>query len=188
MSLPARFLNMSVAEYLRAEETNDVKHEFVDGQVYAMTGASEAHNVIAANMLTLLREHVRGSGCRAFMADMKLRVEANNSFYYPDVMVTCEAYDSKSLYKESPVLICEVLSPSTMEIDRREKLAAYKQLPDLREYLVIHQDQRRVEVYRKDINGHWQLHIVQTGDIELSSMPNGALSVPVESIYEDTAF
>ncbi len=189
MSLPVEFLNMTVEEYLQAEESGDVRHEFVAGQVYGMVGASDAHNVIALNIATVLRSYLRGSSCRAYMNDMKVRVEENNCFYYPDVMVTCEAFDAKSFYKTSPILICEVLSPSTSEIDHREKLAAYRQLPSLRYYLIVHQDQQFVEFYIRAVANKWELTSFREHDqIELELINEDSLTLPVSALYEDVEF
>ena len=186
MSMPAESLNMTVEDYLRTEELSDVRREFVDGQIYAMVGASNAHNVIALNLATLLRQHVRGSGCRAYISDMKVQIKTTNCFYYPDVMVTCESFDPKSFYNTAPVFICEVLSPSTAEIDRREKLVAYKQLPSLRDYLVVHQEQQQVELYTKTLADKWNMTVFRGAEqLMLKSLPSGQLSFPVSALYED---
>lgn len=184
----AKSLNMTPEEYLREEESSSCKHEFVNGQVYAMVGASEAHNVIAVNLVSALRHHLRGTGCRAFMADMKVRVEASNCFYYPDVMVTCEQFNAKSVYKTAPVLICEILSPSTAETDLREKLNAYRQLPSLREYLVVHQDEPLVERYTKNSSGKWERTTVKSGELTIDYLASKEFSVPIDVIYEEVEF
>lgn len=189
MSWPAQSLNMTVEEYLEFEEHSDARHEYIDGQVYAMVGSSEAHNVITLNLATILRNHLRGSGCRAYMADMKLRIEATNAFYYPDVMVTCEPFKANSLFNRSPVLIAEVLSASTQEIDRREKLVAYKQLATLAEYLVISQDHRRVELYRKVSTGKWELHVFRDSEeINLHALPTGPFVLKLDELYDEVEF
>lgn len=184
----AKSLNTTPEEYLREEESSTGKHEFVNGQVYAMVGASEAHNAIALNLATALHRHLRGTGCRAFMSDMKVKVETSNCFYYPDIMVTCEPFNPKSVYKTAPVLICEVLSPSTAETDLREKLNAYRQLPSLREYLVIHQDEPLVERYTRTSTGKWERTTVQAGELTIDCIPGKELSVPIDTIYEEVDF
>ena len=130
---------MTVEEYLSFEEKSQTKHEYVDGFVFAMTGASARHNIISGNVFSLLRAHVKGSQCRAFIMDMKARVEISNCFYYPDVIVSCGKLNDEAVVAPDPVLIVEVLSPSTASVDRREKLLAYQQVPSLREYMVVHQ-------------------------------------------------
>lgn len=186
MSLPARPINYSVEEYLEMEAKSDVRHEYIAGQIFAMAGSSEAHNVIAGNIFARLRASLRGSGCRAFIFDMKAHVERDDAFYYPDVMATCEAFDAGSLFKSRPFLIVEVLSRSTATIDRREKLAAYRRLDSLREYAVVYQDRRCVELHRKDDDGQWQTLILGEQDkLYFKSLPTGPLVMTMDDIYED---
>jgi len=185
MSGEAKILYMSVEEYLEAEERATVRHEYVDGQVFAMSGATEAHNVIAGNLYAFMHGQLRGTGCRAFMNDMKVRIKSQRSFYYPDIMVTCEPFEAKSVFKDAPTLLIEVLSPSTRQIDRREKLVSYKQIDTLKEYLVVYQDRRRVEVYRRDKNGHWELTVASgKEELLLQSLPSGPLALSMDAIYE----
>lgn len=198
MGLPAQFRRMTAEEYLALEEKSKVRHEFVGGQMFAMedahessamAGASEAHNVIALNIATILRAHLRGSGWRAYMADMKAKVEKTEDFYYPDVMATCEKFSAKSVFKSQPFLIFEILSPSTAKIDRREKLAAYRQIENLREYIVIYQDKKRAELHRKDEQNNWQTAILSERDeLVLESPPNETLVITMDEIYEDIDF
>jgi Uma2 family endonuclease len=151
-----------------------------------MTGVTKRHNVIAGNLHSILRNHVRGSKCRAYISDVKARVEATNSFYYPDLMVSCEKYDAKSVYSNCPVLVVEVLSRSTAVIDRREKVFAYRQIKDLKEYLIVHQTKKKVELHRKNDQGIWQITEFGEGaELQLDSIPVGPLRFPLESIYED---
>ena len=120
------------------------------------------------------------------MNDMKVNVEAADCFYYPDIMVTCEAFDAKSVFKRAPTLIIEVLSPSTKQIDRREKLIAYRQLSSLREYSLVHQNQQLVEVYRKISVGKWDLQEYRASDkLCLNAIESKPLQVDVSTIYED---
>lgn len=100
---------LTVEEYLELERASPVKHEYVAGYIYAMSDASNAHNIISGNVYMALRQHLRGTPCRAFMADVKARIEAADRFYYPDVMVSCEQ-GGDSYYRTEPVLIIEVLS------------------------------------------------------------------------------
>lgn len=188
MSVPKPVLQMPIDEYLDGEELSEVRHEYVAGQVFAMAGASEAHEVAAGNLFARIRLHLRGSGCRAFIGGMKAFIEVLNTFYYPDVLVTCEPASAKSRFKKHPVLVVEVLSPSTQAIDRREKLLNYRRLASLREYVLIEQNKRQVEVYRLDAQGQWQHEIVSgTGEIRLESLPT-TLSLTLAEIYEDVPF
>lgn len=152
-------LPMTADEFLAWDARQTVKHEFVSGELFAMAGAHEAHVVATMNMGMALRRHLKGSPCRTFTTDMKLRVEAADAFFYPDVMVTCSAADATDpLVKREPVLVVEVLSPSTAAYDRGEKFAAYRQLPSLQEYLVIDPAARRCDLHRKGADGLWVLH------------------------------
>ena len=184
MSMPAKLINISVEEYLREEELSDTRHEFIDGQVFAMTGATEAHNGIGGNLHALLHAKLRGGPCRVYMVDMKFRIETVNCFYYPDLMVTCEPFVASSVYKIAPVFVAEVLSQSTAQIDHREKLLAYTQVESLREYLVVHQQEKRLELYSKNSKGHFEVKTFTAGDeVVLHSIPN-KMTMQVDVLYE----
>lgn len=155
----------TAADYLQWESTQLERHEFVAGEVFAMAGASEAHVMIAGNVYMALRQHLAGSPCRTFVADMKLRVEVANAYYYPDVMVTCSAADTADpLVKRHPLLLVEVLSPTTAEFDRGNKFAMYRTLQSLREVLFVDPVSRRSDLYRKGDDGLWVLHPSEPGD------------------------
>ncbi len=144
--------------YLQFEEKSPVKHEYIDGQVYAMAGASDAHVTIALNLAAMLRSQVRGSGCRVYISDMKVRLEKKNRFFYPDVVVTCDSRDQETPnFKRFPCLIVEVLSESTETFDRGDKFFDYQTLDSLQEYVLINTRRQRVECYRRKENGLWEL-------------------------------
>ena len=128
---------LSEDDYLLQEAEAAIKHEFISGETYAMAGASERHNRIAGNVFFHLRNVTRGKPCRAFMADMKLRIAASTTYYYPDAMLVCDPADDHPVYKQTPCLIAEVLSPATASVDLREKWQAYRTLPSLRYYLLV---------------------------------------------------
>jgi len=172
--------------YLDDEIEADVRHEFIDGDLYAMAGAGESHNLITLNVAAQLRTLVRGGQCRVFVSDMKLRVAAWNAFYYPDVMVVCNPADLQTYYKESPCLVIEVLSKSTHRIDRREKLQAYRTLPSLREYVLIASGRAQIEVHRRAQDGIWQTSTLGTGDRLILECVQASLSM--DDIYEDVVF
>lgn len=183
MTLHAHLSPLSVADYLEDELHSQVRHEYVAGRVFAMAGASEAHNLIAGNLYTALRAHLRGGGCRTFMPDMKVRVEKTQAFYYPDVLVTCDPEDTEQYHKSRPCLIIEVLSPATETIDRREKLLAYQALDSLKEYVLVTQDRTQIEVYRRDGAGGWWVDTYIGGEgIHLQSV---GVTLPITSVYED---
>jgi len=159
MGYAAEQTRLSAEAFLEWDRSQTVKHEFVRGEVFAMAGAGEAHVTVALNIAMQLRQHLAGTPCRTFITDMKLRVEAADAFFYPDVMVTCSATDSADpLVKRDPVLLVEVLSPATAAYDRGEKFAAYRKLDALREYLLVDTDSRRCDLYRKGADGLWVLH------------------------------
>ncbi len=172
-------------EYLAGEQDSDIRHEYLAGQVFAMAGAGEKHNRIAGNVFFHLRAAARGKPCGVFISDMKVRVEQNDAYYYPDVMATCDPADSESLYKRSPCLIVEVLSPSTEAIDRREKLIAYRSLPSLRYYLLVSQEKRQVECYVRDTDNRWLITVSENeGSLEFLCDDLKA-NFSLDDIYED---
>ncbi len=186
MSQPDRIERLSVEQYLQLEERSDVRHEFIDGQIFVMTGTTDSHNVICGNFFALLHSHLRGSGCHVYMNDMKLHVQVANSFYYPDIMVTCEPFEARSVFKQSPLLIVEILSPSTKQVDRREKSIAYRKIPSLREYLIVYQDRQQIEVHRINNDHEWRIEILRGKDeLSLESLTT-PLQIAVNAIYADT--
>jgi Uma2 family endonuclease len=145
---------LSVADYLAGEELAEERHEYVNGRVFAMAGASEPHEIVALNLSAAILFHLRGKGCRVFKGDMKVRLRLNqvDLFYYPDVMVACDPADNHPAYKERPKVIVEVMTD--YRADHVEKLFAYQQIPSLEEYLVINQssEQPQACLYRRDAN------------------------------------
>lgn len=175
-------------EYLRSEENSPVRREYVDGKVFAMSGTTRNHNTIATNLHRLFYPILKGGPCKAFLLQIKARVLATNSFYYPDVMVACDRYESDSVYTEEPVFIAEILSPSTASIDRREKVIAYKQIPSLKEYMIVHQRRKRVELYRRVDKDNWEYFCFEDGEIEIHGVKNKVIRMTFDEIYEDIEF
>lgn len=176
---------LTPADYLRLEADSPVKHEYIDGHAYAMAGATDAHVTIALNLAAMLRSHLRGTGCRVYIADMKAQVEARNCFYYPDVMVTCDPRDAETAtYKRFPKLIVEVLSASTEAFDRGDKFASYQALDSLEEYVLINTRHHRVETFRRNADGLWLLQYYTSGTdyFELKSLQFGET---LTALYED---
>ena len=136
---------ITVEDYLEGEKKASCKHEFIQGKVYAMAGASEAHNRIAGNVFAQLWGKLPPD-CAIYMSDMKLRVK-KSIFYYPDVMIVCEKDAANKYYKENPCLIIEVLSTSTKNTDRREKLDLYMTIPSLQSYVLIDSQKHHVTGY-----------------------------------------
>jgi Uma2 family endonuclease len=147
-----------------------------------MVGTSDVHNQVAGDIYAHLREHLRGGPCRAYISDMKVRVEPADAFYYPDVFA-CDARDSDSYYKRFPSLIVEVLSPSTETLDRREKLRNYRMLETLKEYVLVSVEDRTIEIYRRELTGEWVVDTLTEGDpVELRGV---GLKLSMAQVYED---
>lgn len=180
MSILKKSVLTSVEAYLDGEKHSEVKHEYVAGHVYAMVGVSEPHNLITGNLHALLHAHLRGTECRVFFADMKVRTQ--DAFYYPDVAVSCDRTDTEIYYKTAPRLIIEVLSPSTQRIDTQEKRIAYQTLTSLQEYVLVSQDQAQIHIHRRRPEG-WELEVCTAEDrLRLESVD---LDVPVSNVYEN---
>jgi len=177
---------LSEAEYLAAEERSAVRSEYVAGEVFAMAGASERHNRIAGNIFFHLRAATRGHRCRAFMADMKLRIAARRVFYYPDAMLVCDDADDHPLYKERPVFVAEVLSAASATVDLREKWLAYREIASLRHYLVVDSERVWAKLYSRADAERWLEQQLEPG--EVLRLDFGALSIALslEDLYEDS--
>ena len=155
----------SAADYLAWEAAQPNRHEYIDGEVFAMAGAEDRHVTVAMNLAFALRQHLAGSPCRTFMSDMRLHLAAANCYFYPDVMVTCSALDAASpLVKTEPKLIAEALSASTAAVDRGLKFSHYRSLASLQEYVLIDLDSRSTDCYRKGADGLWVLHPFARGE------------------------
>ena len=172
MSATAPVTIVPEQDYLDAERDSDVRHEFVEGALFAMVGASRAHNTITSNLVAALHRHVSGKGCRVAASDMKVRLAGGTRYYYPDVLVSCsQLQDEPDDYVETqPVLIAEVLSSGTEPTDRREKRIAYQSLPSLIDYLLVSQNSRTVELFRREGSG-WTHTLFNDADtIDLHSI------------------
>ena len=184
MGHAARQPVMTAADYLAWEVEQTDRHEFVDGETFAMAGADDRHVTVSGNLYIALRQHLSGSPCRTYMSDMRLSVAALGSYFYPDVMVTCSAADQASaLIKAEPKLIIEVLSPSTAAYDRGQKFSHYRSLPSLQEYVLVDLDTRQTDCYRLGVNGLWVLHPF-TGD-EAVHLASVALEITAAQLFAE---
>ncbi len=180
MAIAASRLPISIEQYLEAELTAPVKHEYVAGHIYAMVGTSKVHNRIAINLTAALNTHLRGGPCQVFMADVKVYVKNATAFYYPDVVVACDRGDSDPYVVTKPLLIVEVLSPSTERIDREEKLHNYRQLDSLEEYVLITPETKEAEVHRR-VEGLWKVEAYAgEGNIQFASV---GLILTLEEVF-----
>ena len=180
-AVPAIIPHLSREEYLDLEEASPVKHEYVAGQIYAMSGTSDSHNFICLNIASFLRNHLKGTHCRVFMADVKAKLAQADAFYYPDVMVSCEPSPNR-YYRQQPSLIVEVLLESTAKYDRSEKRLKYQSLESLQEYVLVSQECMDVRVWRRDESG-WSASIYTDGMV--IPFNTVGLEIPIEMIYED---
>lgn len=172
---------MSVEEYLEFERNSPIKHEFVGGHIYAMVGVSRRHSRISLNIASRLLAAARSGPCRVHQSDMKV-LTPDDLFYYPDVVVACGPEPEEPDLEDKPCLIVEVLSPTTAQTDRREKLAAYKKFPSLQAYLIISQDERKVGRHFRDENDDWwQAEIVGEGNVPI---PCPKTELSLAEIYE----
>lgn len=172
MALPQPKTPFSADDFLAWDATQTDRHEFVDGEVFAMAGGEDRHASVSLAVASSLRSHLKGSRCRVYMNDVKLQVAAANAFFYPDVFVTCSERDAANrLVKQEPLLVVEVLSPSTAAYDRGDKFASYRLCPTLAEYAVIDIDRRAVDLFRKNAEGLWVLHpLVGNATLTLTSV------------------
>jgi Uma2 family endonuclease len=189
MALPLKKEGFGPAQYLEWEAGQEERHEYIAGEVFALTGARDEHNSIALNVAASLKAALRGTLCRAFIADMKLQVEAVDAFFYPDVFVTCDGRDkgpAADLVKRHPCLVVEILSESTAAYDRGLKFEYYQKLDTLQEYLLLEQDRRHADLFRKNGDGLWVLHpINDQGSVTLNSI---SATLDMDTIYEDVGF
>jgi Uma2 family endonuclease len=178
---------MTVDEYLAFELQSQERHEYLAGELFAMSGASRRHNEIASRLLLSIASHLRGGPCKAYMSDIKVGLKSNMKeyFYYPDLMVVCDrnrSEDQDTHFVTTPKLIVEVLSPSTENIDRREKSLFYRQIETLEEYVLVAQEECEVTLIRREQD--WR-PVVRNSLEELAEFRSIALSLPLARIYHD---
>jgi Uma2 family endonuclease len=183
-----RSLQRSVEEYLESEASSIVRHEFLNGTLHEMAGASRNHNRLVRRIERLLNDQFGNGPCEAWNSDIKLRIRTSLSefFYYPDVMVGCDPADNDHYYLESPSILFEVLSPLTEQIDRREKLLAYQAIPSLEHYVIVSQTERQAEWLRREGNS-WTVSVLSDPADGLEfSRQNAALTIG--EVYEGITF
>jgi Uma2 family endonuclease len=175
---------MTIDEFLVFEERSPIRHEFVDGAVYAMTNPSVAHERIKQNLIRALDSHIGGGPCQLFSSSMQLRIrrDVNEICYLPDIMIDCRRESWGTNFVLNPKLVVEVLSPSTHLIDRREKLQNYRLVGSVQEYVLVAQDEHRVTIYPRA--GGWRPRVY--GGLEsVAEFCSVELSVPLTEIYGD---
>lgn len=185
MSSTASARRYTFREYLELEASSDVRYEFFDGAVFAMSGGSPDHSRLAANVINILATQLVGKPCQAFTSDLRVRVLETGLATHPDVSVVCGALkrdpeDNNTV--TNPVVIVEVLSPSTQRYDREEKAAHYRRIPSLATYVLISQEEQRLEVFSRNTDGSWTLREARSGAMDLSAI---SCSLAVADVYRN---
>jgi Uma2 family endonuclease len=177
---------MSYAEYVAAEHARDVRHEFLKGLVYAMAGGTPEHGALAAAVIREIGGALRGKPCRVYSSDVRVRVTETDLSTYPDASVVCgqlktDPEDPDAIL--NPTVLVEVLSPSTEAHDRGAKWAHYRRIASLREYILVAQDERRIELYRRNEQGRWELYEARSG--ERVAVESLGIALEVDMVYEN---
>lgn len=181
MNTAEKYEIVSEETYLALEQAAAERHELVGGVMYAMAGETTDHNEIVQRLLVRLLDRLRGGPCRAFVGAVKLRLDVASTFYYPDLMVTCDPRDTDKRFIRFPKLLIEVLSPGTETVDRREKLFAYLQVSSLEEYVLVSSFSREVVIFRR-ADGWMPMRLpVDAEEFELVSL---GLRVRIDEVYQ----
>lgn len=177
---------VSPQEYLEGELLSPIRHEYLQGVVHAMAGASRIHNLIAGNLFLALGNHLRGKSCVPFGSDMKVLVPSpgGDTYYYPDTSVSCDPTDTQPYYLERPVALFEVVSPATDATDRREKMLAYRALPSVETYAILEQDFAGATVHHREKAG-WRIETL-TGSEAVLRVPALDFETVLRPLYERT--
>ena len=186
MGLAKLTTKLNIKDYLEGEISSDMRHEYIYCEVYAMAGASVTHNRIINNIGFKIDNHLANSRCETFTENVKLKADAQ-TFYYPDIFVACDQQPASEYYREEPVLIVEVLSPTTERIARNEKLTVHKNLPSVREYLIVSQEKTLVEAHRKLPDETWQTEIYDEPDSEIR-LDSIDFALRIDEIYRRVKF
>lgn len=181
---------MTREEYLAFERASEVKHEFVDGEVYAMAGASERHNLIFGGVFGSLLNQLRGRGCRVYPSDMRVKMEALGLYAYPDLSIVCGPSQFEKDGRDTllnPAVLIEILSPSTEIYDRTRKFRRYRTIPSFQEYVLIAQDEPTIEHYARQADGQWLYALVEGLEATLT-LPTVGCALALAEVYEQVAF
>lgn len=179
---------LTTEEYLEFERTSAEKHEYFKGEVFAMSGAGNRHNLVFSNLFIELGLQLKGSSCRPMGSDMRVHIPENTLYTYPDISVFCgdpRKLDSEENVGIGPTVIIEILSPSTENYDRGGKFKLYRDIPALKEYILADTESLRVEAFRLNSIGHWELEEYKAVTDWLK-IPVLSVSIPLSLIYENT--
>lgn len=181
------------AEYLAWEAEQPTRHEYINGETYAMTGGTLPHNDVAVNLTSALRTALRGTGCKVRMADAKVKISEKGPYFYPDIVVSCDDRDRRAIEAINyPNLIIEVLSPSTAGFDRGDKFKFYRRITTLQEYVLIDAESVAVDCYRKSSTGKWELTAYPEDAADATNpvleLVSIAFQCPLSLVYEEVEF
>ncbi|WP_309741433.1 Uma2 family endonuclease [Chamaesiphon sp. OTE_20_metabat_361] len=181
------FPRFTPAEYLEWEEQQEFRHEYINGEVYAMTGGTVNHSEIAMNFGTILRNQLEDSGCRVLTSDARVSIQNSSDYVYPDLSVTCDPGDrGATKFISHPCIIIEVLSPSTEAYDRGNKFNLYRRAASLQEYILVSTTEIAIDIYRKNERGRWEINNYRAGEpLELASI---SLTFPIERVFKGIVF
>ncbi len=181
------FPRFTPEEYFKWEEKQELRYEYLDGEVYAMTGGTVNHGQLTANFIGLLGSHLSESPCRVLSPDVKVEVQKSTKFIYPDLSVTCDDRDQTATnFISHPCLIVEVLSPSTEGYDRGEKFNLYRHSDSLKDYVLVNTNKVEISLYKKDDRGKWEIINYVAGDlVELESIN---LTFPIKQVFRGIRF
>lgn len=187
-SLPKSSNHLTVEEYLAGEPLSDLRHEYLGGAVYGMAGASETHNIIAANVIIAVGTRLRGKPCQVLGSDMKVRIEISRDtyFYYPDAMVACDPADTGNPWKRRPSVLFEIISEDTRRVDEREKKLAYGWIDSLTAYVLIEQVRAEVVVEHRAA-GAWRQERFSGLDAVID-LPSIGVALPLSELYDRVTF
>jgi Uma2 family endonuclease len=178
----------TLEEYLEFAKESEEKHEFYKGEIFAMAGAGPRHNLIFSNLFGELAYKLKGNPCKPYGSDLRIHVAQNSLFTYPDISIICGDIIPSSLDKDTatmPTVLIEILSPSTHNYDRGGKFRLYRDIPTLKEYILIESESIRIESFRLNPQNHWELEEYKSLT-ETFQMPCMNISIPVKEIYEGT--
>jgi Uma2 family endonuclease len=179
---------LTVEEYLQWEKASSQKHEFYRGEVFAMSGASARHNVISKNLTRDLATALKGHPCQPYGSDFRVHIPENTLFTYPDISIVCGDIVSSEEDEDSflhPTIVIEILSPSTKSYDRGEKFKLYRDIPTLKEYILVDSESINIEAWRINEKNKWELHEYNSLDQQLQ-LPTLSLTLSLADIYEGT--
>ena len=178
----------TVEEYLEYENASEEKHEYYRGEIFAMSGSKVTHNSIAMNLSVLLGQKLKGKSCKPFNSGQRIYIPENSLFTYPDISIVCGEIitkDSDDWNILNPSVIFEILSPSTKSYDKGEKFTLYRDIPTLKEYILVDSEKIHVEAFRINDSNHWELEEYKKIE-EILQVKTVQLSIPLAEVYEGT--